>query len=205
MDRSVLQAKKALVKSRPAQLVSKSVSVLMDVDTRVIETLSDEEKAKLSSQIEKLSSVTSLLKAEVNDDIIKEETAPAISSPESKRLLLGEQCPIDPIVYVEDANKVLTNMVFTLSLSAVKCCDYQNSETDRCVFFADENHNPLSELQNIHITVGERTKVTFTLVSSASELSECYLVIKSPTDEKKQAQQLMRFKLDISFSVGIDF
>ena len=148
MDRSVLQAKKALVKSRPAQLVSKSVSVLMDVDARVIETLSDEEKTKLSSQIDKLTSITSLLRAEISDETTQEVKAPVDSASESRRFMLGEWNLSDPLVYVVDANKVLTNMAFSLAFSAVKGCDYQNNETDRVVFLwirtlmCYRNHSP---------------------------------------------------------------
>ena len=204
MDRSVLQAKKAQTKSRPTQLVSKSISMLMDVDTRIVETLTDEEKEKLSGQLEKLSGVASLLKAEVGDEN-PTEVITKVEEPASKKLLLAERNLSDPLIYVVDANKTLTNMAFTLTFSAVKCCDYQDREADRLVFFVDENHDDLSDAQLIHLVDGETTKVSFSLNSSASELKECYLVIKLPTDDFDKAQQLIKFKLNISFSVGFDF
>ena len=46
MDRSLLQSKKAQTKSKPSQIVTKSLSMLMDIDTRIIDTLSESEKEK---------------------------------------------------------------------------------------------------------------------------------------------------------------
>lgn len=204
MDRSVLQAKKAQTKSKPTQLVNKSISMLMDVDTRIVEMLNEEEKGKLSAQLEKLSGVASLLQAEVGDEVHSESIL-KVDEPVSHKLMLAERNLADPLIYVVDANKVLTNMAFTLTFSAVKCCDYQDCEADRLVFFVDENHDELSAAQLIHLVAGAESKVSFTLDSRASEMNECYLVIKLPTDDFDKAQQIIKFKLNISFSVGFDF
>ena len=61
MDNSLLQSKKAQTKSKPSQIVSKSLSMLMDVDTRIIEKLNDEEKNKLSKQLNKLNSAIAII------------------------------------------------------------------------------------------------------------------------------------------------
>lgn len=47
MDRSLLQSKKTQIKNRPSQLVTKSISSLMDIDTRIVDRMSEDEKRKI--------------------------------------------------------------------------------------------------------------------------------------------------------------
>ena len=55
MDKSLLKAKKKETRSKPAQMVTKSIAMLRDVDTRVVEKLNDAEREKLRQQVSKLS------------------------------------------------------------------------------------------------------------------------------------------------------
>ena len=81
MDRSLMQSKKEQTKSRPAQIVSKSVSMLMDVDTRILDKLSDGEKEKLQSQLHKLTDAVALIQSEVSA-----EAVPQAEKQEEKRI-----------------------------------------------------------------------------------------------------------------------
>ena len=96
-------------------------------------------------------------------------------------------------------------MNFALSFSAIKYDDAQPNEADVLVYFVNEEHEELCAIQEAHIVVGEITKVNFSLNASASSLSNCYLVIKSPKDVIREAQSISKFNIKIAFNVEIDF
>ena len=54
LDRSLLKAKKHETRNRPSQIVSKSITLLKDVDTNIFEKLTDSEKEKLRGQLDRL-------------------------------------------------------------------------------------------------------------------------------------------------------
>ena len=100
MDRSLLKSKKAQTKSRPSQIVNKSLSMLMDVDTRIFGKLSDVEKEKLHTQLHKLTDVVSLIEDEVvSDGTIKQEEKEA--KPKG-RLFIAERHVEEPFVFCKD-------------------------------------------------------------------------------------------------------
>ena len=73
------------------------------------------------------------------------------------------------------------------------------------VGFLDENYEELCPLQTTNIRGNEATRVNFSLNSRASSLKSCYLIIKSVKDEYNQVQQMVNFKINISFNVDFDF
>ena len=81
----------------------------------------------------------------------------------------------------------------------------QSNEVDAIVYFVNETFENLCPLQEIHITSGEVSKINFSLNASASNLNECFLVIKSTKDSLCEAQQIIKFDIKIAFSVGFDF
>lgn len=204
MDKSVLQSKKAMTRSKPSQMLNKSISMLMDVDTRVIETLNNEEKAKLGMQLAKIQGITDVIRTEVTDEI-PDQIEEQISDNKKGQIVLAKRHIDEPYVYCTDEGKTITNLAFSLGFSACRFSDRQQSNTTVLVFFVDANGEEVSSAQELEIVVGEVTKATFTLNSGVSELSECYLVIKSIHDEYEMAQSMVAFRIDMSFSVDFDF
>ena len=202
MDRSLLQSKKQQTKSRPSQIVNKSLSMLMDIDTRIFDKLSEGEKEKLHTQLHKLTDAVSLIEEEVNSDgtIIEEK----IEETPKNCLILAQRHKEEPYVYCSDA-KPITNLSFSLSFSAFKYMENQSNEVDAIVYFVNETFENLCPLQEIHITSGEVSKINFSLNASASNLNECFLVIKSTKDSLYEAQQIIKFDIKIAFSVDFDF
>ena len=202
MDRSLMQSKKEQTKSRPAQIVSKSVSMLMDVDTRILDKLSDGEKEKLQAQLHKLTDAVALIQSEVSAETIgqaekQEEPAPG-------RMWIAP-CPVDdPIVYCEDV-KPITNLNFALSFSAIQAAPQQKAKATRLVYFTNEAGEELCPLQEISLVVAEKTRVNFSLNASASSLGKCYLVIKSAEHAHNEAYQLLEMAIKIAFTVEFDF
>ena len=202
MDRSLMQSKKAQTKSRPAQIVSKSVSMLMDVDTRILDKLSDGEKEKLQSQLHKLTDAVALIQSEVSAETV--EQAEKQEEPTTGRMLLAP-CPADdPIVYCEDI-KPITNLNFVLSFSAIQLAPQQKAKTTRLVYFINEAGEEICPLQEISLTVAEKTRVNFSLNASASSLEKCYLVIKSAEHMHNEAYQMIEMAIKIAFTVEFDF
>lgn len=203
MDRSLLQSKKAQTKSRPSQIVTKSLSMLMDIDTRIFDKLSEGEKEKLHTQLHKLTDAVSLIEDEVvSDGTVKDDT-PAEDIPKG-RLFIAERHGDEPFVYCNE-NKIISNLNFALSFSALKYGNAQSNEVDALVYFVNEEFEELCAIQEMHIVVGEITKVNFSLNASASSLSNCYLVIKSPKDAIREAQSISKFNIKIAFNVEFDF
>lgn len=203
MDRSLLQSKKAQTKSRPSQIVTKSLSMLMDIDTRIFDKLSEGEKEKLHTQLHKLTDAVSLIEDEVvSDGTVKDDT-PAEDIPKG-RLFIAERHSDEPFVYCKE-NKIISNLNFALSFSALKYGNAQSNEVDALVYFVNEEFEELCAIQEMHIVVGETTKVNFSLNASASSLSNCYLVIKSPKDAIREAQSISKFNIKIAFNVEFDF
>ena len=110
----------------------------------------------------------------------------------------------EPIVFCKD-NKVISNLSFPLTFSAVKYNDVQTDEVDALVYFVNEEFEEICQVHEVKITVGTDTKVNFSLNSAASSLKNCYLVIKSPKDATREAQQMTKFNINIAFSVEFDF
>ena len=203
MDRSLLQSKKVQTKSRPSQIVTKSLSMLMDIDTRIFDKLSEGEKEKLHTQLHKLNDAVSLIEDEVTSDGMVKNDAPTEDIPKG-RLFIAERHADEPFIYCKE-NKIISNLNFALSFSAIKYDDAQPNETDVLVYFVNEEHEELCAIQEAHIVVSEITKVNFSLNASASSLSNCYLVIKSPKDAIREAQSISKFNIKIAFNVEFDF
>lgn len=208
MDRSLLQSKKAQTKARPAQIVSKSLNMLMDIDTRILDKLSDGEKEKLQTQLNKLGDAVSLIRNDVAAEADgAEPEAKEIPEKEEKkqaRMLLAKRKKEDPFICCEEITAI-TNLNFSLYFSLIQATKQQRDCADCRVFFIDENGNALCPPQQLHLSGQEKNKVAFSLNSSASSLDKCYLVIQADGNEEYEAQQLLEFPIKISFRVEFDF
>lgn len=204
MERSLLQSKKAETKSRPSQIVNKSLSMLMDIDTRIFDKLSDGEKEKLHTQLHRLNDAVSIIEEEVNTELGMESAQKTTEPPKPKRLFLSERKNDEPFVFLKEI-KTISNLNFSLQFSAVKYGAEQKDQTNVIVYFANEDFEELCLLQEITVVNGELTKVNFSLSSSSSSLKKCFLIIKSADDKYDEAQQIISFKINIAFNVEFDF
>jgi hypothetical protein len=204
LESSLLQSKKQETKSKPAQIVNKSVSMLMGIDTRIVEKLNDVEKDKLKEQISKLKTAIRLI-----DDEEEEKQPTSTAKPEkAEEPAKGFATPIsdisDPIIYPVGTNTI-TSLGFTVNLTMLRHSEIQPRTTTCLVYFVDEQFNALCSQQQVSLTDGIISKVSFQLSDSSSKLKECYLVIKAPEDNYNEARQLIRYNINITFSVDFDF
>ena len=89
-----------------------------------------------------------------------------------------------------------------------KCFKYLESQKQKAVCkvqFVDENNQPISNLYNFEVSVGEEKKVLFSLVSKASDMKKCYLLIKGENDSEDEAQSKVEFNINIAFSADFNF
>lgn len=203
LDRSLVQAKKAQTKSRPSQLVSKSISTLLDIDTGIIDKLSDAEKGQLHSQLEKLSDAVTMIRQDVTDEIPETEKAPAL--PARKGYVLSVAKKREPLFFCTTEKTTITNLGFSLDFSAYGYLPGQPDRVKRYVFFTDSEYEELCPVQEVCAICGETTRVSFSLNTRASALNECYLIIKSEIDGYNEAKEILKFDIKISFGVDFDF
>ena len=204
MDRSLTQAKKAQTKSRPSQLVGKSLATLMDIDTRIIDKLSEAEKDKLNGQLKRLSDAVSLISTEVDPDNVPAATV-ITSEKKPTRLFAAPHPESEPFVFCEKPKITITNLSFSLPFTA----EYQVVEgidsADYIAYFVNDEYENLSPVQQFQVRVGETTKVSFTLNSAASSLDHCFLILRSSKDAYDEAQSIIRCQIKVAFQVEFDF
>ena len=208
MERSVSNMKKVQSRGKPSQAISKSLSALMDIDTDVIDILSDAERDKLSRQLSKLNEAVTELNSVCNEDA--KETAPIEKkedtvqpSETAKRKLLGVTNSNYPLVYCSNADKAITGLTFSLNFGAFRYLEKQEKEVAVKMWFTDANGESLSETTDVTLSAEQTTKVTFTLHDRASSLKECRLIISGVEQAPDEALLMLSFSIKIAF--GVDF
>ena len=210
MDRSLLQSKKAQTKSRPSQIVNKSLSMLMDIDTRIFDKLSDAEKDKLGSQLHKLTDAVSLIEEEVvrNDESIETQDNRRNSENADNSKNEIAISPVNrefPYVFCASPKLIISNLSFSLLFGACKYMSSQQDDVACLIYIVDENNEILCPVQEVTVNVDSQIKVNFALNSGASSKKECFVVIKNKDDISNHAQSMTQLKIDISFAVDFDF
>lgn len=199
-DRATLSTKKEISKGRPAQIINKSLSMLMDVDLQMIDKLSLDEKTKIKTRLNKLSDAVQMINEEAFDEpVVKKEIV------EDTSIKLGKRHQDEPLVYCVNENKKITGLMFSISLSAYRFLPNQSDDAKYLVYFVDSEMKELCPLQEVVVSVGEPTKVSFELNERASSLKEIFLVLKSIKDPYNEAQQIISFTNSISFTVDFGF
>lgn len=207
MERALLQSKKEQTKSRPSQLVNKSISTILDIDTRILDTLSEGEKRKFHAQLHKLSDAISMIQADVDMEVESNDVA-AASMPEKtfvkEHFRLAERDVGNPFVCAIDWMEI-TTLSFSLRFTAMKYLPTQKDEMDISVYFVSPDYQVLCPTQEIHVRAGQETKTSFSLNASASSYSCCYLVIKSSNHSEWEAQEFIKYPMKIAFDVNFNF
>lgn len=226
LDSSLLKAKKRETKAKPSQSVSKSITMLKDIDTNIFETLNDDERDKLKDNIEQLSEKVNTLKSKLLEnsleplelsDIIAEET-PINTENISHDILninsnLNSNIPYyiafrhidEPMINCLDINKIITNLSFSLNFHIDEILPFQKNEAEYQLFFLDSQNKKVSEIKSIKVYSGQNIKCDFILNSEMSQQSMCSLAIRSVIDGENQLQQLIPFKINITFSADFGF
>lgn len=203
MDKSLLKAKKKETRSKPSQIVTKSIAMLRDVDTRVVEKLDDTEKDKLRQQVDKLSQMIGLF-----DPLFDEqpESASPVSVPDADfRYRIAPKRYEYPDIICRSIGKPITSLITTLEFEFCPTLSSTNTEVSFIAAFMDENHQRLSDDVKCQGHAQDVKQLQFVLPARASGLNRCYLGIRLPDDKKDELQQLLPFGIRMMFSSDMDF
>lgn len=208
-DTSLLKAKKRETKAKPSQIVTKVITMLKDVDTKIFDILSDDERTALTDKLSQLTErVNTITNAAVSDEEGMTEMASkpiAAKAVHKVSFVQAVRHIEEPMLTCPDMNKTITNLMFSLKFRLDTALPFQKKEAKYIVFFANSNEKPISEQQEIYGVSGESTICSFTLHSEASEQKECYLYIRSALDSEHEIQQKIPFSINMAFTADFGF
>ena len=218
LDKSLLKAKKQETRSRPSQIVSKSISLLKDVDTNIFEKLTDSEKENLRGQLSRLSTVVDRFDTMIGDEQPSEKSVPSedvapitvvkkvvSNTNEKPRFFIAKRHVDEPIVRCVSIGRAITNLGVTLEFELGCCSAGQKNEVVYRAFFISETNEIVSDIKEIKVSCGEQTKMMFTLSPKVSSATTCSLALQSSNDAVDELQQLIPFEVKISFTSDFDF
>lgn len=211
LDRTVLKAKKHETRNKPSQIVSKSITMLRDVDTKIFEKLTDLEKENLKGQLDRLTTIVSGFDTMIDphDAAPKEESPrvadtavkPVQQTAEPKRFYIAKRHLDEPLVTCLSIGRPITSLNTPIELMAE--ADKPTDVTCRA-FFVDADNEPLSAPKDILLKSGEPTKTLFSLAAKAARQSQCCLALQSEKDGEDELQQLIPFDVKIAFAADFD-
>lgn len=213
-EKSLLQSKKKETRNKPSQIISKSITMLRDVDTNIFEKLNDGEKEKLKTQINKLITVADRFDTIVSDDdsqtdTTKPGTLKAIEKEEireeNKVYEIATIKPDEPEIIVVDKNKIISNLGFKTEFAGLKVPGIRNDSCEYEAFFISANNEKLSDSYEVNVSVDTISEISFQLYSKASMEKIIYLALKYANDEENKLLKKIPFKVDIAFAADFDF
>ena len=216
LDKSLLKAKKHETRNRPSQIVSKSITLLRDVDTNIFEKLTDAEKENLRGQLGRLSTVverfdTMIEDGTSTDKVAAPETPKTVvtkvvsNTVEKPRFYIAKRHADEPFVHCLAEGKTITNLGMSIEFEPICAGQHQKTTVEYRAFFIDETNEIISDVKPVVLCSGERCKVTFALNPKASSSPICMLALQSSADKPDELQQLIPFAVNISFTSDFDF
>lgn len=213
MDKSLLKAKRKETRDRPSQIVSKSINMLSDVDTRVFEKLTDNEKDKLRGQMEKLSAIVESYHTAIPDEehilpaMPKKRQEAAVLQPrqeETKHYRIAKRRMDEPFPVCMHRDYVIRTLSFTLDFSAMQGTEKQENHA-YILFFVDEKGKKIHDEEKIVLNGVQTVRKEFLLPATSTGMKEIYLAIRSERDAQDELLQLITFRMDVLFAADADF
>lgn len=234
-DSAVLRSKKRETKARPSQSVSKSITMLKDVDTRIFETLNDAEREKLAENVEQLLVRVNTIKeeltgnpAETSEDTTTSDPAiETVTMPFSASIPASSQMPTvvpvssfshdetkyalavrhidEPMAICTDMGKPITNLAFSLNFRLEQPLPFQKDSVAYQLFFLNEEDKIVSDISTVTLISNQMTNCDFVLSSDMSMQKSCCLAVRSAQDPENMLQQKIPFCIQMSFSADFGF
>lgn len=223
LDKSLLKAKKNETRSRPSRIVSKSITLLRDVDTRIFEKLTDLEKENLKSQVDKLATVVERFDTMLAPDGSGRDYSESKNFGESvigitptiiknakgeeakPRYYIAKKRVDEPEIYCLNYGKTLNSLSVKVVLEAAQAREGQKNRVIYRCFFIDSKNEVISDIQELKFMAGECIDTVFTLSSKISSEKQCYLALQADGDSVDELQQLIPFEVSIAFTSDMDF
>lgn len=214
-EKSLLKSKKKETRNRPSQIISKSINMLRDVDTNIFEKLTDSEKEKLKTQVNKLVTVADRFDTMVTDEdgIEIDTTKPGtVKEIEREQEKMNQSVFSPGIIKVEapdivclDILKQISNLGFKLDFSAIKLPGTTEDSCEYEIIFVDKDFNLMSDPCEVEVSVEVVSEVNFQLYSKASLCKELFMLIKYAKDDYASVLKMIPFKTNFAFAADFDF
>lgn len=210
LDENLLKQKKNEIHSKPSKNISKSTSLMKDIDDGVIERLTEKETKEFKENIEKLKE-----QVKKYDELIDKKLDITKQEPETEPIVLSESINNETNI-IKPINKNLYHITFDYNIEPVEIINYKNNNCFTNVyktieikteaqnfetFFIDKNGNIISN----KIEFDGNYKLEFELVSSALSNDACFLIIKDVNAPEFEISQLIKFKIENNFSSQFNF
>ena len=212
-EKSLLKSKKKETRNRPSQIISKSITMLRDVDTNIFEKLTDTEKEKLKTQIDKLVTVADRFDTIVSDDADLDRDT---SRPGTVVRAVEEKEPEKPtykpaiirVCYPDiicmDIAKPITNLGFRLDFAGVKLPGTTEDSCEYRILFIDKDYEQLSPAYELVVSADTVSSLSFQLHSKASLNKEIYMIISYSNDDDTAILKMIPFKVEVVFAADFD-
>lgn len=202
LDDFILKAKKRATKSKPSQSVSKSFTILKDVDTRIFSSLSDKELESLTADITRLSEKVDFIKGKLKiknpvetafeqQPFLQTESTLPVSTPEFK---IADRKIIEPMLLCTNMNQVITTPTVCLHFRLAEKLPFQENEASYRLFFLNAKNERISQKIEITLQAEQTQMVTFSLSITAKE-TICFLAVQSMNDTEDALQQKIPFQI----------
>ena len=197
LDDVLLESRRTETHNKPAQIVTKTIKSLNEIDLNVVNNLNQLEKDVVINQVRKLSRMINKIDEAAGNEIQAEvpekkqtvEDAIKFSSVIAKPLKYNES-----IIYV--APTAITSLCFK---ATIKCSNL--SET-KFINFADDKFEAMSP--EYEINNGENS-ILVELNSKVSSSKKCYLIVKSRDCNSHEANIVYEIDVDIAFNGDFGF
>lgn len=232
LDTAVLKSKKRETKARPSQSVSKSITMLRDVDTRIFKTLNDAEREKLAENVEQLLGRVNSIKEELTGDTIAIDEKKLIPTSNTETITaalptfaqvspqgsivdticrketkytIAERHIEEPMAVCMDMGKPITNLAFSLNFRLEQPLPFQKNRVKYQLFFLNEEGKIVSDIITAELSNEQIISCNFMLSSNTSTKKVCYLAIRSVDDPENMLQQKIPFYIKMSFTADFGF
>ena len=197
MQRALLRSRKQQLKEKPSENVSKCISLMTDVDSRLFDKMDEPEKASLRRELVELGGIIEMFGDRLGGRAVRtvQPQAPAQSS---GRYLLAQADPAKPYVVCTTAGRPITRFFVSMGFTAVALGEGVTDAVTAKVFFVDDGGNTISDVRELTLSVGGETTVNISMRPDSLNLRACRLVIQTAECAADEALQVIPFALNIS-------
>ena len=202
LEKQLSNNKKSIVLNKPIDNINKSISLITDIDTKLVENFSDEEKKSFIAKVRKLAySFDDLLEGVDGGEsiIVKRKTAD-VNTTSVGRQYIAKRHLNEPFVFCSNTSFLINNLLFPVKFNSKSYLKDQENETLITAYFVDEDYNLISDKKTVSLEAEKEKTEYFNLFSAASSLKKCYLVIKSKEDAENECQNMIEFGIKIEFT-----
>ncbi len=193
-DIAILKSKKHETKARPSLSVSKSITMLRDVDTKIFETLNDAEREKLTEHVELLLERVHTIKKELTCNAAGSDST---SSRTETNYSLAVRHIDEPMAVCTDMENPITNPAFILRFRLEQPLPFQKDTAEYQLFFLSEEDCIVSNINTVTLSSSQLTSCGFVLSPDMIFQKSCCLAVRSAQDPDNMLQQKIPFTVMI--------